>query len=139
MTTRKRKTAIAPIVRYMLPCEDWGCDEGHSNRITVSGLISNIHATTSAAFPLIYPEMCIFLGVTEGRGRGEGQIVCIDEETGLKVFETPRHLIRFGRDPLEMVAVGFRIRGCPFPFAGVYLLQFWYNGIKLEECPVRVR
>ncbi|HXD89189.1 MAG TPA: hypothetical protein VN641_22040 [Urbifossiella sp.] len=56
----------------------------------------------------------MFLILTEGRGMGEGDIECVLEETGQKIFETQRHAIRFGADPLEILGLPFRIQSCPF-------------------------
>jgi hypothetical protein len=131
--------AVAPIVRYMLLCEDWKAGPGNASRVTIIGLISNIHALDQPPYPLLYPEMCVFLALTEGRGQGEGQIVCVFEETGQKVFETAKRPIPFGADPLEVVGVPFRIRDLRFPFPGLYSVQFWYDGAKVAERPLRLR
>lgn len=131
--------AVAPLVRYMLLCEDWKAGPNNASRVTIIGLISNIRALDQPPYPLLYPELCVFLALTEGRGQGEGQIVCVFEETGQKVFETAKRPIPFGPDPLEVVGVPFRIRDCRFPFPGLYSVQFWYDGAKLEERPLRLR
>jgi hypothetical protein len=131
--------AMKPVVRYMILCEDWGVDLANPRRVNIYGLLSNIHSVDQPSYPLLYRELCVFLALTEGRGAADGQIVCVFEETGQKVFETPNRQIAFGADPLEVVGVPFRIRDCPFPRAGVYLVQFWYDGEKVEERPLRLR
>jgi hypothetical protein len=131
--------ALKPVVRYMLLCEDWHTDPDEQQRITIVGLISQIVALDEPAYPLLYQQLCVFLVLTEGRGQGEGQIVCVLEETGQKVFETRKRPIVFGSDPLEIVGVPFRILDCPFPQAGRYLVQFWYDGELVEERPLRLR
>ena len=128
-----------PVVRYMILCDDWGVDPDNPRRVNIFGLLSNIHAIDQPPFPLLYRELCVFLALTEGRGTGNGLIVCVFEETGQKVFETPPRQIAFGADPLEVVGLPFRIRDCPFPQAGLYLVQFWYNDAKIEERPLRLR
>jgi hypothetical protein len=131
--------AIKPVVRYMLLCEDWRLDPQNNRRVTIIGLISNIHALGDPPYPLLYPELCVFLALTEGRGQGEGRIVCIFEESGQKVFETRSRPIAFGPDPLEVVGVPFRIRDCTFPIAGLYSVQFWYEGELVADHPLRLR
>lgn len=131
--------AIKPVVRYMLLCDDWQLDPQNNRRVTIIGLISNIHSLEEPPYPLFYREMCIFLALTEGRGQGEGRIVCVVEETGQKVFETHGRPISFGPDPLDVVGVSFRIRDCSFPQAGLYAVQFWYEGELVEERPLRMR
>lgn len=131
--------SVTPIVRYMLLCDDWKLDPPHSRRVTIVGLISNIRALDDPAYPLLYRELCVFLALTEGRGQGEGRIICAFEETGQVIFETANRAISFGPDPLEVVGVPFRIRSCRFPLPGLYSVQFWYDGIKVEERPLRMR
>lgn len=131
--------AINPVVRYMILCDDWQNDPENHRRVTIVGLISNIHATDDPAFPLYYREICVFLALTDGYGHGEGKIVCVHEESGENVFETLSRPIPFGPDPLEVVGVPYRIRNCIFPRAGMYSFQFWYNGTLVEERPVRLR
>ena len=131
--------AVSPIVRYMLLCDDWKLDGQNKRRITIVGLIWSLRSLDDPPYPLIHRELCVFLALTEGRGDGEGQIVCVFEETGEKVFETPKRPIQFRSDPLEVVGVPFRIRDCPFPRSGLYSVQFWYDGVMLEECPLKLR
>jgi hypothetical protein len=82
-------------------------------------------ADVQGAYPHFYREFCVFLALTEGRGQGDGHIVCVFEETGERVFETRKRPIPFGPDPLEVVGVPFRIRDCSFPRPGRYSVQFW--------------
>ncbi|MGL6075946.1 MAG: DUF6941 family protein [Fimbriiglobus sp.] len=131
--------AINPIVRYMLLCDDWRLDGPSNRRVSIIGLIWNIHSVEEPPYPLFYRELCVFLALTAGRGQGEGHIVCIFEDSGEKVFETRKRSIPFGTDPLDVVGVPFRIRDCSFPWPGRYSMQFWYNGAMLEERPVRLR
>jgi hypothetical protein len=131
--------AIKPVVRYMLLCDDWRLDSDNNRRVTIIGLISNIHSLEEPPYPLFYREMCVFLALTEGRGQGEGKITCVLEDSGQKVFETRGRPISFGPDPLEVVGVPFRIRDCSFPQAGLYSVQFWYEGELVDERPLRMR
>jgi hypothetical protein len=131
--------AVSPIVRYMLLCDDWRLDGPNNRRVTIVGLIWNIHSLDEAPYPLFYREFCVFLALTEGRGQGEGHIACVFDETGETVFETGKRPIQFTPDPLEVLGVPFRIRNCTFPKPGRYSVQFWYDGVMLEERPLRMR
>jgi hypothetical protein len=131
--------AIKPVVRYLLLCDDWHLDPTNNRRVTIVGLISNIHALDDPPFPLLYKEMCVFLALTDGHGQGEGKIVCVSEPGGEQVFETRSRPIVFGPDPLEILGVPFRIRDITFPHAGLYSVQFWYEGELVEERPFRLR
>lgn len=131
--------AIKPVVRYMLLCDDWRFEPANSRRISIIGLISNIHALDDPPYPLEYEAICVFLTLTEGRGSGKCKIVCTFEETGQPIFETHERTLTFGPDPLQVMAVPFRIRDCTFPRAGMYSVQFWYEGELVEERPLRMR
>ncbi len=67
---------------------------------------------------MTYREFCVFLALTGVRGRGETWIACVAEDSGVKVFETPKRIIPPRPDPLEVVGVPFRIRNSVFPPAG---------------------
>jgi hypothetical protein len=123
----------------MILCDDWGIDPNNPRRVNIFGLLSNIHPLDDPPYPLWYRELCVFLALTEGRGTGSGQIVCTLEETGQRIFQTPKRQVAFGDDPLEVVGVPFRIRDCRFPQAGLYLVQFWHEDKMLEERPLRLR
>lgn len=131
--------AIVPIVRYMILCEDWLVDVDNPRRLSILGLLSNISSVDEGSYPLIQPELCVFLALTEIRGVASMRIVCIFEETGQAVFGTPKRMATFRNDPLEVEVVGFRIRNCVFPRAGVYAVQFWYNHHMVEERPLLLR
>lgn len=131
--------AITPVVRYMLLCDDLQVDVLNNRRITIVGLIWNIHSVDDPPYPLFYREFCIFLALTGGRGQGDGHIICVCEDSAKKIFETPKRQITFPVDPLEVVGVTFRIRDCSFPQAGRYSVQFWYDGVMVEERPLRMR
>ena len=122
----------------MLPCEDWRLDAS-SNRVTVVGLLTHVRSIGEPPYPLLFRELCVFLALTEGRGQGEGKIICVFEESGQVIFETPPRPIAFGPDPLEVTGVAFRVRDCPFPLPGRYAIQFWYDGEVVEERPLLLR
>lgn len=131
--------AIKPVVRYMLLCDDWELDPTNQRRMTVYGLMSNLHSTDDPPYPLLLEEMCVLLVLTDGYGQGEGAIVCVSEDSGSGVFRTPGRAIAFGADPLEVAGVSFRLRNCRFPRAGLYSIQFWFEGELVEERPLRMR
>lgn len=131
--------AVKPVVRYMLLCDDWRLDPANNRRITIVGLVTNIHAIDDPPYPLLYEELCVLLVLTEGRGQGQAKIACVHEETGERAFETRTRPIQFGPDPLEVIGVPFRIRDCLFPRSGLYSIQFWYDDELIEERPLRMR
>lgn len=74
--------AIKPVVRYMILCDDWEFAPADSGRVCVYGLTSNIHSIDEPPYPLLVEEVCVFLALTDGYGKGEAKIQCVFEETG---------------------------------------------------------
>ncbi|HEX5102360.1 MAG TPA: hypothetical protein VFV87_01015 [Pirellulaceae bacterium] len=129
--------SVPPIVRHMIACEDYEVAPPPSQRLSIHGLLTGLRAIDP--FPVLYQGFCVVLVLTDGRGVGDGQIVCVVEETGQPVFGSQVHPIHFSNDPLERVVAPFRLRACPFPFPAMYSIQFWYNQQLIHECPLRVR
>jgi len=130
---------LKPIVRHMLLCDDWHVDPLNGRRVTIVGLVSAIRAIDDPPFPIVCREMCVFLALTAGRGRGEGKNARVFAADGQLVFETRSRPISFGPDPLEIVAAPFRIRNMTFNRPGMHSVQFWYDGEMVEERPLRLR
>jgi hypothetical protein len=130
---------VQPIVRYMILCDDCDTDSTNARRVNIRGLLTNIRALDQPAYPLLYRQLCVFVALTDGRGTGTAKVVCILEDSGQPVFETHLRDVNFGPDPLDVVGVPFRILDCPFPYPGMYSVQFWYIGAMLAERPLRLR
>ncbi|VTU00737.1 unnamed protein product [Gemmataceae bacterium] len=102
----------------------------------------NIVSLEDPPFPLLCEMVCVYLVLAECQGRGTVQIRVsfVDDELEQPVFGTPVHDLDFaGVGPLDAIGIPFRIRDCPFPRPGGYAVQFWYNGQKLDDRPLRVR
>ena len=130
---------VHPTVRYLIVCEDVHVDPEHPRRVTLTGLISAIRSLEQPAYPLWYREICVFLQLTECRGTAEGRIEIQHSDSGDVVYRTMTRSIPFGSDPLEVVGATFRIRDCLFREAGLYWVQFWYNGTTLAQQPLLLR
>jgi len=130
---------VIPVVRYMILSDDWGFDQANPRRLNVLGLLTNIDSLDDPPYPLLYPQIVVQLMLTGGRGTGEAQIVFVFQDTGQRIFGTPKQAITFGSDPLAVGGVFFRIRDCLFPFPGLYSAQFWYNDVLVEERPLLLR
>ena len=128
-----------PFVRHMLVCEDVRGDPNNAHVVNVFGLVSTIVSADEPPFPLRHAELCVYLQVTEGRGTGEGRIVAVHADSDQIAFASSAHAISLGTDPLAVLGIVFRIRDCVFPQAGLYWIQFWYNGKVIASQPLLVR
>jgi hypothetical protein len=91
------------------------------------------------SYPLVHRELCVLVILSETRGQGTVQVVCVHEETDEVAFHTAAWQVTFVNSPLEVIGLPIRIRGCPFPRAGPYLVQFWYNDELIAERPLQLR
>jgi len=130
---------IVPVVRYLILCEDVQSEAVEPQRVTLIGLMSSIHSMDDPPFPLLHHEFCAFLQLTSCRGPAHGHIEIRYADSDEVIYCTQKRLIAFVSDPLEVMGVNFRLRGCLFPRAGLYSVQFWYNDIKLAEQPLLLR
>jgi hypothetical protein len=130
---------VHPTVRYLIVCEDVQTDPDNPRRVTLVGLISAIRSREQPPFPLSYQEICVYLQVTECRGSAEGRVEIRHADSEQVVFRTRTRTIPFGDDPLEVVAVTFRIRNCLFQEPGLYWVEFWYNEQMIAQQPLLLR
>lgn len=133
---------MTPVIRYMLLCDDVRIDPDKPNCAQIDCLLSNLVSLETPPFPLLREMICVYLVLTECYGKGAGQIrvAYVDGEQEEAVFGSSERVLDFaGHDPLEVLGVVFRLQACPFPRAGLYSVQFWYNGQKVEERPIQLR
>jgi hypothetical protein len=123
----------------MILCQDWQRNAVNPHLFNVLGLLTNITALDDQPYPLLYPELCVLVFLTEGRSVGKAQIVCVYEETGQRVFGSSVRELQFTPDPLGVLGLAFHLADCRFPRPGMYSFQLWYNGEVLAERPLRLR
>ncbi len=127
---------IHPVVRYLILCEDVRNDPGNSAHITLVGLLSTIRSRATPPFPLIFPEVCVFLQLTECRGSAAIRVELVHADSGQTQFRTPTRTVSFGNDPLALLGLTFRLKNLLFPVAGLYWVQFCYNDRVLAQQPL---
>lgn len=131
--------AVAPVVRYMILCQDWSSHPENANRLDITGLLSNIDSFDDPSYPVLLAELCCIVALTECRGAGVAWLECINDATQQREFRSPTHRIELGTDPLAVIIVPFRIRNCRFREPGVYTFRFWFDDMQPGDCPLRLR
>jgi hypothetical protein len=130
---------LPPKARWMILCDDVFQDTRWPGKPVIVGLTSLIH-WPGGTDPLFLPKLTVYLVLTDGRGTGQGSIVCKDEATGREVFRSGTLAVSFeGKDPIGLFGVVFRLSDCRFPRPGVYEVQFLFGGDVVEERIVHVR
>ncbi len=130
---------IPPVVRHMLVCDDVTRDPDNPERLNVLGLISAIDSGEDPPFPLRHPQLSIFLQMTNGRGSGMAQVLIREADTDQFVSAGRPHRVTFPKEPLLVHGAVFRLLGCLFPRAGLYYVEFWFDGEVIAEEPLLVR
>ncbi len=131
---------VAPRVRYMIVCDEVLKDEQRPGKLIIVGLTTLVVWPAGSTTPVRLDRLVVLLILTDGRGADMARIRCVNEETGLPVFELPSQRISFeGKDPTGHYGVTFTIPDCRFPAPGVYTIQFLYDDKVLSEQLVTVR
>jgi hypothetical protein len=123
---------LAPIVRLMLLCDHVGADADNPRRINAYGLMIRLRSL-DGHFPILCSQFCTYLALSNGRGRGFGQVVAVRVENGEIVWNSRAHLMDFGTDPLLMHGFSFQMQNCEFTALGPYAIEFRYNGVAIAE------
>jgi hypothetical protein len=126
----------------MLLCDDVRKDANNPSCTHIDCLMGNIVSLELPPFPVLREMICVYLVLTEGRGRGIAQVrvAYVDAEAEQLLFGSPEHEISFeNHSPLELLGVVFRLKDCLFPQPGRYAVQFWYDGQKVAEQPLRLK
>ncbi len=130
---------INPLVRYFIIAEDFAVDPAKPQSVDAYRILSSIHSVDDPPFPAVVEQICCIVGLTDGRGTGTAQVVCLEEETGLPLFGSQPHEINLGHNPLEVAVAAFRILDCRFPQPGAYILELYWNDEPLISYTLRVR
>lgn len=129
---------VHPIVRYLVVCDDV-TRSPVTNRETLVGLISTIDSRRDPPFPVTHPALCVYVQLTECRGNGAVRVRIAQDDTDTEVYATPVRTVSMGTDPLAIRSLVFRVLNCSYPAAGLYWVQFWYNGQILAQQPLVLR
>ncbi|MBM4071614.1 MAG: hypothetical protein FJ271_22190 [Planctomycetes bacterium] len=96
-------------------------------------LILNLVSKEVPAYPVLRRELCIFIVVTELRGKGEFFLKIVHADMEQDIFASKTRTHDFGSDPLKAHGIPFRIRNCLFPSPGLYWIQFWFDGALIHQ------
>jgi hypothetical protein len=128
---------VLPFVRHMILCEDVQPTPSNPLKVNLFGLADTFRVASTGTFP-VKVSFCVYVLMTEGRGAGQGRVVVSYADTDEMIFVGHTLPIQFGTDPLEVRAAVIRIKSCSFPKAGLYTVEFRYNGISIAEEPLLV-
>lgn len=131
--------SVRPIVRHLIPCEDFLIPPNHPHKISLLNLIFSIRSMEDPPFPTVQEEFCIFVVLTNGRGTGQAFLKIVHADSDQAVRITQMVSVNFGNDPLKVLGIPFRIRNCTFPQPGLYWIQLWYDNMQIGEQDILLR
>ena len=131
--------AIAPVVRHMLLCDDVVELPAGSGKVTLVGLVTNIESRLEPTFPLIHPSLCVYVQMTNGRGRADVQVLIRQVDSDRVVSGIRPRAVDFPTQPLRVHGMLFRILDCAFPTPGLYQVEFRVGDQVLAHEPLLVR
>jgi hypothetical protein len=133
---------LPPRALYMILSDDVISSDDSPRKHHIVGLTTLVRWPEGLTVPVRIDKLSAFLVLTGGRGTGNGQIVCFNEETGVEIFrfpKTPLPVSFEGKDSAGHHGLIFRALGCPFPQPGVYVLRFLFDDNPVCEQSITVR
>jgi hypothetical protein len=114
--------AITPYPLAMVVC-DWIYRDPYTGKQTLIGTFS---AIGGPSFPLVHPQLAVYVSLTDGRGRMSVRLRLVD------VDEVREPILEFDddvefTDPRMIVELAWAAGGVEFPEPGEYRLQLHAN------------
>jgi len=109
------------------------CDQIITDRMTgkqsLIGMFSTIH---SFRFPVMHPQLCVHVALTEGRGKTPLTIRIVDVDDARPPVVEGKGIVEF-KDPRAVATLALQFHGLTFPVPGQYRVQILCNEAMLRE------
>lgn len=86
-------------------------------------LIGAFNSISTKTFPVILPEMHVFLSLTNGHGKYQGMLKCIKADNDETLMGLRGSVNFLG--PLDVVEIDFALKNLMFRSDGTYIFQFY--------------
>jgi len=115
------------------------CDQIITDRITgkqsLIGIFSTIH---SFRFPVVQPQLCVYVALTDGRGKTPLTIRIVDSEDARPPLVEGTGMVEFA-SPRAIANLALQFHGLRFPEPGEYRVQLVCNDTPLREGRLMLR
>ena len=129
---------MQPTLLHLIPCDDIRTNASNLLRVDVLGVLVNIRATGSPPFPLLRPQFCVLLLLTNAAGNGDLSLRITEVLTGMVVFRTRQRPVRFRGSPEDCLSFRFNIVNCSFPRPGLYWIECLFSGVVIGRQRLRL-
>jgi len=120
----------------MLLCDVVRKRKDNTLKFDLLGHFNNVRPV--GVFPLRL-TFSVSVTMTGGRGSGHCKIRVIEADSDKVIHDGDQHSIRFDADPTRIHAATIRIGTCTLHQAGLYYVEFTYNGAELAREPLIVK
>src|SRR5262245_52026744 len=127
---------MEPVIRHMLLCDVVRKRTDTPLKFDLIGQNNNINPVVDFPFDLAFS---VFVTMTGGRGSGMCSIRVTEADTSEVVHEGDEYKLPFTADPTRVHAATIRVRSCTFYRAGLYYVEFMYNGAELAHEPLAIK
>ena len=117
-----------PDVLALLVCDQIITDR-LSGKQSLIGMFSTIH---SARFPVIHPQLCVYVGLTDSRGKTPLTIRIVDADDSRSPLVQGTGMVEF-KDPRMIANLALQFHGLRFPEPGQYRVQLYSKEAPLRE------
>lgn len=109
------------------------CDQIITDRLTGKQSLIGMFTTIPAwRFPAAHPQLCVYVALTEGRGKTNFRIRIVDANEARPPIVEGNGSVEF-KDPRAIANLALQFHGLRFPAPGPYRVQLWSNGGLLRE------
>lgn len=122
------RTGLEPDILSLIVCDQIITDRV-SGKQSLIGMFSTVHA---ARFPVTQPQMCVYVAMTEGRGKTPITIRIVDSEEARPPVVRGEGAVHF-KDPRAIANLTLQFYGLTFPEPGEYRVQILCDGTLLRE------
>ena len=109
------------------------CDQIITDRLTgkqsLIGMFSTIH---SARYPVVHPQLAVYVALTDGRGKTPLTIRIVDADDNRPPLVQGTGVVEF-RDPRMIANLALQFHGLRFPEPGHYRVQLYCKESLLRE------
>jgi hypothetical protein len=121
---------VHPIPKAVYLCDDVVPD-AETGKVHLLGVF-NAARPAGGIFPYRLDRLCVFAQLVGGPPEAPMHIEVVRAETDEVAYASPTYSVRFPTR-LTTTSVCIRVRGCPFPAPGVYLVELYCSGVFLDD------